>query len=186
MDPGDVTRACSIGGFTCVFTTRLCADARVRDRRVRNVPVRHRASNSAPMRSRPLRFGPYTHTEGEQYVVQERFEVVPLCSTASVSALCRRRRNMAAWQWQSFYHFTVGGQVDDTRLTTLRAYDFEEEPRAQRRPVRHCEQGNYPDRLDKEQLWQSGRPESHSKPAGVSCDAGHEIRIARPSVYAIP
>jgi hypothetical protein len=24
------------------------------------------------------------------------------------------------------YHFTVGGQVDDTRLTTLPAYDFEE------------------------------------------------------------
>ncbi len=29
-------------------------------------------------------------------------------------------------EWQSFYHFTVGGQVEDTRLTTLPAYDFEE------------------------------------------------------------
>ncbi len=30
-------------------------------------------------------------------------------------------------EWQSFYHFTVGGQVEDTRLTTLPAYDFYEE-----------------------------------------------------------
>jgi hypothetical protein len=30
-------------------------------------------------------------------------------------------------QWQSFYHFTVGGQVEDTRLTTLPAYNFEQE-----------------------------------------------------------
>lgn len=30
-------------------------------------------------------------------------------------------------EWQSFYHFTVGGPVDDTRLTTLPAYDFKEE-----------------------------------------------------------
>jgi hypothetical protein len=30
-------------------------------------------------------------------------------------------------QWQSFYHFTVGGQVEDTRLTMLPSYDFEEE-----------------------------------------------------------
>jgi SagB-type dehydrogenase family enzyme len=30
-------------------------------------------------------------------------------------------------EWQSFYHFTVGGPVEDTRLTTLPAYDFEEE-----------------------------------------------------------
>jgi hypothetical protein len=30
-------------------------------------------------------------------------------------------------QWQSFYHFNVGGQVEDTRLTTLPSYDFEEE-----------------------------------------------------------
>ena len=30
-------------------------------------------------------------------------------------------------EWQSFYHFTVGGQVEDTRLTTLPAYHFEEE-----------------------------------------------------------
>ena len=29
-------------------------------------------------------------------------------------------------EWQSFYHFTVGGPVEDTRLTTLPAYDFEE------------------------------------------------------------
>lgn len=28
--------------------------------------------------------------------------------------------------WQSFYHFTVGGPVDDTRLSTLPAYHFEE------------------------------------------------------------
>jgi len=29
--------------------------------------------------------------------------------------------------WQSFYHFTVGGPVEDTRLTTLPAYDLEPE-----------------------------------------------------------
>src|SRR6266446_6169067 len=29
--------------------------------------------------------------------------------------------------WQSFYHFTVGGQVEDTRLTTLPAYRVEKE-----------------------------------------------------------
>jgi SagB-type dehydrogenase family enzyme len=28
--------------------------------------------------------------------------------------------------WQSFYHFTVGGPIEDTRLTTLPAYGFEE------------------------------------------------------------
>jgi hypothetical protein len=28
--------------------------------------------------------------------------------------------------WQSFYHFTVGGAVEDKRLTTLPAYRFEE------------------------------------------------------------
>ena len=27
-------------------------------------------------------------------------------------------------EWQSFYHFTVGGPLEDTRLTTLPAYDF--------------------------------------------------------------
>jgi SagB-type dehydrogenase family enzyme len=30
-------------------------------------------------------------------------------------------------EWQSFYHFTVGGPVEDTRLTTLPAYPFGEE-----------------------------------------------------------
>ncbi|MEH6464085.1 MAG: SagB/ThcOx family dehydrogenase [Shewanella psychromarinicola] len=30
-------------------------------------------------------------------------------------------------EWQSFYHFTVGSPVDDNRLTTLPAYDLEEE-----------------------------------------------------------
>ena len=29
-------------------------------------------------------------------------------------------------EWQSFYHFTVGGPVEDTRLTTLPAYPLEE------------------------------------------------------------
>jgi SagB-type dehydrogenase family enzyme len=29
--------------------------------------------------------------------------------------------------WQSFYHFTVGGPVDDNRITTLPAYNSEEE-----------------------------------------------------------
>ena len=29
-------------------------------------------------------------------------------------------------EWQSFYHFTVGGPVEDTRLTTLPAYHFEQ------------------------------------------------------------
>ena len=29
-------------------------------------------------------------------------------------------------EWQSFYHFTVGGPLEDTRLTTLPAYNFEE------------------------------------------------------------
>src|SRR5229473_1341391 len=32
--------------------------------------------------------------------------------------------------WQSFYHFTVGGPVEDKRLTTLPAYKFEDERRA--------------------------------------------------------
>ena len=27
--------------------------------------------------------------------------------------------------WQSFYHFTVGGPIDDNRITTLPAYDFD-------------------------------------------------------------
>jgi nitroreductase len=31
-------------------------------------------------------------------------------------------------RWQSFYHFTVGGQVEDTRLTTLPAYHFDQKP----------------------------------------------------------
>ena len=30
-------------------------------------------------------------------------------------------------EWQSFYHFTVGGPVDDRRLTTLPAYNFQQE-----------------------------------------------------------
>lgn len=30
---------------------------------------------------------------------------------------------IASREWQSFYHFTVGGAVDDPRLTTLPAYD---------------------------------------------------------------
>jgi len=34
---------------------------------------------------------------------------------------------IASREWQSFYHFTVGGPVEDTRLTTLPAYEFEEE-----------------------------------------------------------
>jgi len=29
-------------------------------------------------------------------------------------------------EWQSFYHFTVGGPVEDNRLITLPAYNFEE------------------------------------------------------------
>ena len=29
--------------------------------------------------------------------------------------------------WQSFYHFTVAGPVEDSRLTTLPAYNLEEE-----------------------------------------------------------
>ena len=34
---------------------------------------------------------------------------------------------IASRQWQSFYHFTVGAPVEDGRLTTLPAYNFEEE-----------------------------------------------------------
>jgi SagB-type dehydrogenase family enzyme len=34
---------------------------------------------------------------------------------------------IASREWQSFYHFTVGGPLEDTRLTTLPAYDFEEQ-----------------------------------------------------------
>jgi hypothetical protein len=30
-------------------------------------------------------------------------------------------------EWQSFYHFTVGSPVDDNRLTTLSAYNVEEQ-----------------------------------------------------------
>ena len=33
---------------------------------------------------------------------------------------------IASREWQSFYHFTVGGPVEDVRLTTLPAYNFEE------------------------------------------------------------
>ncbi len=33
-------------------------------------------------------------------------------------------------EWQSFYHFTVGGPVEDSRLTTLPPYKFEGEQRA--------------------------------------------------------
>jgi len=32
---------------------------------------------------------------------------------------------IASREWQSFYHFPVGGPVEDTRLTTLPGYDFE-------------------------------------------------------------
>ena len=34
---------------------------------------------------------------------------------------------IASREWQSFYHFTVGGPVEDRRLSTLPAYNFEEE-----------------------------------------------------------
>ena len=34
---------------------------------------------------------------------------------------------IASREWQSFYHFTVGGPVEDARLTTLPAYSFQEE-----------------------------------------------------------
>jgi SagB-type dehydrogenase family enzyme len=33
---------------------------------------------------------------------------------------------IASREWQSFYHFTVGGPLEDTRLTTLPAYDLDE------------------------------------------------------------
>ena len=33
---------------------------------------------------------------------------------------------IASREWQSFYHFTVGGPLEDTRLTTLPGYDLEE------------------------------------------------------------
>jgi SagB-type dehydrogenase family enzyme len=33
---------------------------------------------------------------------------------------------IASREWQSFYHFTVGGPLEDTRLTTLPGYDFKE------------------------------------------------------------
>ena len=34
---------------------------------------------------------------------------------------------IASREWQSFYHFTVGAPVEDGRLTTLPAYNVEEE-----------------------------------------------------------
>jgi len=34
---------------------------------------------------------------------------------------------IASRDWQSFYHFTVGGPVEDTRLITLPAYQLEKE-----------------------------------------------------------
>lgn len=34
---------------------------------------------------------------------------------------------IASREWQSFYHFTVGGPVEDVRLTTLPAYGWEPE-----------------------------------------------------------
>ena len=33
---------------------------------------------------------------------------------------------IASREWQSFYHFTVGAPVEDGRLTTWPAYNFEE------------------------------------------------------------
>ena len=33
---------------------------------------------------------------------------------------------MASREWQSFYHFTVDGPVENVRLATLPAYNFEE------------------------------------------------------------
>ena len=33
---------------------------------------------------------------------------------------------IASREWQSFYHFTVGSPVEDGRLSTLPAYNFEE------------------------------------------------------------
>ena len=35
---------------------------------------------------------------------------------------------IASREWQSFYHFSVGGPVEDVRLTTLPAYGWEPEP----------------------------------------------------------
>ncbi|MDQ1390338.1 MAG: hypothetical protein QOF56_3792, partial [Acidobacteriaceae bacterium] len=34
---------------------------------------------------------------------------------------------VSSHDWQSFYHFTVGGPVEDKRLTTLPAYKLEDE-----------------------------------------------------------
>jgi len=33
---------------------------------------------------------------------------------------------IASRDWQSFYHFTVGGPVENVRLATLPSYNFEE------------------------------------------------------------
>ncbi len=41
--------------------------------------------------------------------------------------------NLADDAWQSLYHFTVGGALEDERLTTLPAYDHLA-PRESRRP----------------------------------------------------
>src|ERR1039458_9796157 len=68
-----------------------------------------------------------THTEGEQYVVQGRFEVMPL-SCVQQQGPARRvagvDKNLAPWQWQSIYHFTVGGQVEDSRAYQLTCIRF--------------------------------------------------------------
>ena len=44
------------------------------------------------------------------------------------ATLPTRRRPRHERALQSFYHFTVGGPVEDKRLTTLPAYKLENEP----------------------------------------------------------
>lgn len=42
-------------------------------------------------------------------------------------ALMHEVFGISSREWQSLYHFTVGGSVEDRRLTTIPAYKLEEE-----------------------------------------------------------
>ena len=66
-------------------------------------------------------------------LIRERFEAEkPLAGInimpSAPATLPTRRRPRHERALQSFYHFTVGGPVEDKRLTTLPAYKLENEP----------------------------------------------------------
>ena len=95
---------------------------------------------------------------------------------------------IASREWQSFYHFTVGGPVEDARLTTLPAYGHaipnakENLVSAGRRPPRGC--------LTKAQSC-SDRTETGERRSGLSWSlrasapaAGRSISTDQPLAWA--